>query len=114
MQNQQLPSVILFVGVEHDPIVTWEIINLLAYVEKSKELYQSHWIYGVETGGQATFIDIAPALLQHNLVNIFTQKLTERVDDNAKLSSALRELELVSQLKSKLPICNFLKFLFTC
>ena len=53
-------------------------------MEKSEKLCQSHWIYGVETGDQATFIDIAPALLQYNLVNILTQKLTERLDDNVK------------------------------
>ena len=68
----------------HDPIVTQEIVDLLPYVEKSKELYQSHWIYGVDTGGQAAFIDIAPALLRYHSVNILTHKLTERLEDKAK------------------------------
>ena len=47
----------------HDPIITQEIVDLLPHVEKSEELYQSHWIYGVDTSGQAAFIDIAPTLL---------------------------------------------------
>ena len=67
-----------------EPTVTQEIIELLPHAQKSDELYQSHWIYGVDTGGQATFINIAPALLQYQSVNIFTHKLTERLDDKAK------------------------------
>ena len=63
--------------------ITQEIIELLACVEKSEELYQFHWLYGVDTGGQAAFIDIAPALLQYHSVNILTHKLTERLDDKA-------------------------------
>ena len=45
------------------PTIIQEIIDLLGCVEKSEELYRSHWIYGVDTGGQAAFIDIAPTLL---------------------------------------------------
>ena len=68
----------------HDPTVTQEIVDLLSHVEKSEELYKAHWIYGVDTGGQAAFIDIAPILLRCNSVNIITHKLTERLDDKAK------------------------------
>ena len=66
------------------PTITQEIIDLLACVEKSEELYRSHWIYGVDTGGQAAFVDIAPVLLRYHSINILTHKLTERLDDNAK------------------------------
>ena len=37
------------------PILSQEIIDLLPHAQKSKELYQSHWIYGVDTGGQPAF-----------------------------------------------------------
>ena len=37
------------------PTITQEIIDLLSHVQTSEELYQSHWIYGVDTGGQAAF-----------------------------------------------------------
>ena len=64
--------------------VSQHIIKLLDHVQESKELYKAHWIYGIDTGGQAAFIDIAPALLQYNSVNIFTHKLVEQLDDKAK------------------------------
>ena len=64
--------------------VTQEIIELLPHAQKSEELYRSHWIYCVDTGGQAAFLDIAPALLRYHSVNILTHKLTERLDDKAK------------------------------
>ena len=64
--------------------VSQHIIKLLDHVQESKELYKAHWIYGIDTGGQAAFIDIAPALLRYNSVNIFTHKLDERLDDKAK------------------------------
>ena len=66
------------------PTITQETIDLLACVEKSEELYRSHWIYSVDTGGQAAFIDIAPALLRYHSVNILTHKLTERLEDKTK------------------------------
>ena len=76
-------------GDDSKPITTTakisqEIVSLLPHVEKSELLYKSHWIYGVDTGGQAAFLDIAPALLRYNSVNIFTHKLTERLGDKAK------------------------------
>ena len=67
-----------------EPTIIQEIIDLLACVEKSEELYRSHWIYGVDTGGQAAFIDIAPTLLRYHSVNILTHKLTEKLMDKAK------------------------------
>ena len=76
--------------VGHDPNVTQEIVDLLPHVEKSKEVSQSHWIYGVDTGGQAAFIDIAPALLRYHSVNILTHKLTERLDDKAKFFLSIK------------------------
>ena len=60
-----------------------QIIKLLDHVQESKELYKAHWIYGIDTGGQAAFIDIAPLLLRYNSVNIFTHKLDEQLDDKA-------------------------------
>ena len=63
--------------------VTQEINEILPYADQSAELYQSHWIYGVDTGGQAAFIDIAPALLQYHSVNIITHKVTVKLEDKA-------------------------------
>ena len=66
------------------PNVTQEITDLLSFTGKTEELYQCHWIYGVDTGGQATFLDIAPALLRYQSVNILTHKLTDMLEDKAK------------------------------
>ena len=63
--------------------VSQQIIELLPHVQVSKELYKAHWIYGIDTGGQAAFIDISPALLRYNSVNIYTHKLDERLNDKA-------------------------------
>ena len=64
--------------------VSQEIINLLPHVQSSKELYKTHWIYGVDTGGQAAFLDIAPILLRYHSVNILTHKLDEQLHEKAK------------------------------
>ena len=65
-------------------LISQEILHLMQQVPKSEELYQSHWIYTIDTGGQAAFLDIAPALLRCNSVNIVTHKLTENLTDKAK------------------------------
>ena len=63
---------------------TSEIVKILPTVEESPELYQSHWVYVVDSGGQAAFIDIAPALLRYNPVSILTLKLNEKLGDRPK------------------------------
>ena len=65
-------------------IISQEIVNLLPQVPKSKEFYQSHWIYAVDTGGQAAFLDIAPILLRYHSVNIVTHKLNEKLENKPK------------------------------
>ena len=61
-----------------------EIVQLLPIVQKSSELFQMHWIYATDSGGQAAFLDIAPALLRYNSVNILTHKLNEKLQDKPK------------------------------
>ena len=61
-----------------------EIVKVLPTVEESHELYNTHWIHCIDSGGQAAFLDIAPALLRYNQVSILTQKLNERLDDQPK------------------------------
>ena len=63
---------------------TQEVVQLLPIVQKSPALYETHWIYCVDSGGQAAFIDIAPALLHYNPVNILTLKLNEKLKDKPK------------------------------
>ena len=61
-----------------------EIVKALPIVDESPELNNTHWIHCIDSGGQAAFLDIAPALLRYNPVNILTQKLNEKLDDQPK------------------------------
>ena len=63
---------------------TKTILKMLPDVKESTPLLESHWIYAVDSGGQAAFLDIAPALLRYNSVNIFTHKLNEKLEDVPK------------------------------
>ena len=63
---------------------TKKILEMLPYVKESTPLLESHWIYAVDSGGQAAFLDIAPALLRYNSVNILTHKLNEKLEDVPK------------------------------
>ncbi|XP_019855143.1 PREDICTED: uncharacterized protein LOC109584022 [Amphimedon queenslandica] len=52
-----------------------------------------HFIYAIDTGGQAAFLDIAPALMRHNSVTIVTHKLDEDLEDKVKFSYCLDHSE---------------------
>ena len=67
-----------------------EVAQLLPIVSKSDELYNTHWIYVIDSGGQAAFRDIAPALLHYNPVNILTLKLNEKLEDQPKFYFSVR------------------------
>ena len=91
---------------------TRKVLELLAVVKQAVELDQTHFIHLLDTGGQASFIDIAPALLRFNSVNIFVHKLNEKLGDvanfyysvqGAKIGEEHRSItneELLSQLFS--------------
>ena len=73
-----------------------EIAKILPTVEKSPELYQSHWVYAIDSGGQASFLDVAPALLRYNPVSILTLKLNEKLTDRPKFYFSFKG-ELIGQ-----------------
>ena len=58
-----------------------EIAEIMPTVKESPELFNSHWIYCVDSGGQAAFLDIAPAILRYSPVNILTLNLNEKLED---------------------------------
>ena len=62
---------------------TRKVLELLAAVKQSIQLDQTHFIHLLDTGGQASFIDIAPALFRFNSVNIFVHKLNEQLEELA-------------------------------
>ena len=94
------------------PTITQEIIDLLASVEKSEELYQTHWIYGVDTGGQAAFVDIAPALLRYHSVNIITYNLTESLDDKAKFFYSVEGKQIDEPVEKQITNLQLIESLF--
>ena len=65
----------------HSPSIK-AITQLLPTVKKSNELYQAHWIYVIDSGGQAAFLDIAPALLHYNMINIIPLKLNKKLKED--------------------------------
>ena len=67
-----------------------EVAQLLPIVSKSDELYNTHWIYVIDSGGHAAFLDIAPALLHYNPINIVTLKLNEKLEDQPKFYFSVR------------------------
>ena len=67
-----------------------EVAQLLPTASKSDELYKTHWIYAIDSGGQAAFLDIAPALLHYNSVNLHTLKLNEKLQDRPKFYFSIR------------------------
>ena len=71
-----------------------EIVKALPIVDESPELNNTHWIHCIDSGGQAAFLDIAPALLRYNPVNMLTQKLNEKLDDQPKFYFSFRGQQL--------------------
>ena len=67
-----------------------EFLELLSKVEKSDELYNAHMMYGLDSGGQAAFLDIAPALLRFNSLNMIVLRLDEKLDDKANFFFSVR------------------------
>ena len=71
-----------------------EIMKVLPIVDESPELNNTHWIHCIDSGGQAPFLDIAPALLHYNPVNILTQKLNEKLDDKPKFYFSFKDQQI--------------------
>ena len=71
--------------------LTKEFLQLLSEVKESDKLYKSHWMYGLDSGGQAAFLDIAPALLRYHSLNIVFFRLDEKLNDAANLFYSVDE-----------------------
>ena len=63
---------------------TKQILELLPLLVKQEaELGRIHLINMLDSGGQASFMDIAPALFRYNSVNLIVHKLNERLNATA-------------------------------
>ena len=91
---------------------TTEFVKILPIVEESPELYNTHWIHCIDSGGQAAFLDIAPVLLRYNPVSILTQKLNEKLDDQPKFYFSFKGQQLGVPVERQITNLQLLEFSF--
>lgn len=77
--------------------VAQDIVNLLPKVDKSNAICTKHWIYVIDSEGQASFLNIAPALQRYNSVNILIHKLGESFDNKAVFYYTINEEEAIAE-----------------
>lgn len=71
-------------------------------LEQSEKQENVHFIYAVDTGGQAAFLDIAPALLRYNSVNIVTHKLDQALEDETAFYYSVNDKQYGEPIKRRL------------
>ena len=89
-----------------------EVAQLLHTAPKSDELYNTHWIYAIDSGGQAAFLDIAPTLLRYNSVNLLTLKLNEKLQDRPKFYFSIRGKQIGEPVKRQITNLQLLETSF--
>ena len=88
------------------------ILELLPKLKQCSAIDLAHWIHLLDTGGQANFIDIAPALFRFNSVNIVLHKLDEELDDLANFFYSI-DGKVVGREKRSITNAQLLRSLFT-
>ena len=88
------------------------ILELLPKLKQCSAIDLAHWIHLLDTGGQANFIDIAPALFRFNSVNIILHKLDEKLDDLANFFYSI-DGKVVGREKRSITNAQLLRSLFT-
>ena len=88
------------------------ILELLPKLKQCSAIDLAHWIHLLDTGGQANFIDIAPALFRFNSVNIVLHKLDEALDELANFFYSIDGV-VVGREKRSITNAQLLRSLFT-
>ena len=88
-----------------------QILDLLPLIKHCSTLGRTHWIHLLDTGGQAKFIDIAPALFRFNSVNIVLHKLDEDLDDPANFFYSIGG-EVIGEERRRITNAQLLRSLF--
>ena len=91
-----------------------ELLQLISEVEESDKLYEVHWMYGVDSGGQAAFLDIAPALLRYNSLNMVILRLDEMLDDAANFFYSVDGRKVGDGEKRQISTTQLTKSFFRC
>ena len=91
-----------------------ELLQLITEVKKSDELYNTHMMYGVDLGGQAAFLDIAPALLRYHSLNMVLFRLDEKLDDAANFFYSVHGRKVGKGEKRQMSTMQLTKSFFRC
>ena len=91
-----------------------ELLQLITEVKKSDELYNTHMMYGVDLGGQAAFLDIAPALLCYHSLNMVLFRLDEKLDDAANFFYSVHGRKVGEGEKRQMSTMQLTKSFFRC
>ena len=94
--------------------VNEELLQLITEVKKSDELYNTHMMYGVDLGGQAAFLDIAPALLHYHSLNMVLFRLDEKLDDAANFFYSVHGRKVGEGEKRQMSTMQLTKSFFRC
>ena len=94
--------------------VNKELLQLITEVKKSDELYNTHMMYGVDLGGQAAFLDIAPALLRYHSLNMVLFRLDEKLDDAANFFYSVHGRIVGEGEKRQMSTMQLTKSFFRC
>ena len=102
--------------LQHYPMshANMELLELLYSVRQSEELYKCHWIYVTDSGGQAAFLDIAPALMRYNSANLIVIKLDEKLDSLADFFYSVHGRKVGEGEKRKITTRQLIKNFFYC
>ena len=91
-----------------------ELLQLITEVKKSDELYNTHMMYGIDLGGQAAFLDIAPALLRYHSLNMVLFRLDEKLDDAANFFYSVHGRKVGEGEKRQMSTMQLTKSFFRC
>ena len=91
-----------------------ELLQFITEVQKSDELYNTHMMYGVDLGGQAAFLDIAPALLRYHSLNMVLFRLDEKLDDAANFFYSVHGRKVGECEKRQMSTMQLTKSFFRC
>ena len=115
LTSQVMPKKKLHDSLSTDPsTLNEELLQLITEVKKSDELYNTHMMYGVDLGGQAAFLDIAPALLRYHSLNMVLFRLDEKLDDAANFFYSVHGRKVGEGEKRQMSTMQLTKSFFRC
>ena len=87
------------VSSELQPDPSFYSTKILEHIEKrqvSEELYQSTWVYFLDSGGQPHFADVSRAFIRSNTIYTIAIKLTDRLSDRPAFCDSLKGKQLTN------------------